>query len=148
MDIKLIKKLREETGVSIAECKKALEETNNDIKKAKELLKKRGLEKAAKKGDRVTEQGIVASYIHAGGTIGALVSLACETDFVARTDEYKELAREIAMQVCAMDPKDTKELMKQAYIRDSKVTIEDLIKEKIAKLGENITIKEFSRHSF
>ncbi|MBI4137425.1 translation elongation factor Ts [Candidatus Roizmanbacteria bacterium] len=147
MDIKLIKQLREETGVSIADIKRALEESKNDTKKAKELLRQWGLQKAAKKGDRVTEQGIVSAYIHGNGSVGALVSLACETDFVARTDDFKNLAKEIAMQVAAMSPKNVDELMKQAYIRDPKVTIEDLVKEQIAKLGENIQVKDFSRQA-
>lgn len=148
MDIKLIKQLREETKAGIADCKRALEESGNNITKAKELLKEWGVAKAAKKGDRATDVGIVEAYIHAGGTVGSLVSLACETDFVARTDDFKKLAKEIAMQIAAMNPKDVKELMEQAYIRDAKVTIEDLIKQTIAKVGENITIKAFSRQAF
>ena len=148
MDIKLIKQLRDETGVSIADIKQALEESKNDTKKAKELLREWGLKKAVKKGDRVTEQGIVSAYIHGNGNVGALVSLACETDFVARTDDFKNLAKEVAMQVAAMNPKDTEELIKQAYIRDPKVTIEELIKQSIAKLGENIQVKSFSRQAF
>ena len=147
MDIKLIKQLRDETGVSIADIKRALEESKNDTRKAKELLKEWGLKKAAKKGDRVMEKGIVSAYIHGNGMVGSLVSLACETDFVARTDDFKNLAKEIAMQVAAMNPKNAEELMKQAYIRDPKVTIEDLIKEQIAKLGENIQVKNFSRQT-
>lgn len=147
MDIKLIKQLRDETGVSIADIKRALEESKNDTKKAKELLREWGLKKAAKKGDRATDQGVVTAYVHGNGTVGSLVSLGCETDFVARTDDFKNLAREIAMQVAAMNPKSTDELMKQAYIRDAKLTIEDLVKEQISKLGENIQIKDFSRQT-
>lgn len=144
-DIELLKKLRQETGVSLADCRKALEETNNDYEKAKEWLKKHGIEKAEKKGDRETSEGLVEAYIHGNGKIGVLVELSCETDFVARTDEFKNLAHEIAMQISAMDPKDVKELLSQEYIRDSKLNIEDLIKETIAKLGENITVKKFQR---
>lgn len=144
-DIKLLKQLREETAASIADCRLALEETNNDYKKALEWLKKRGLEKAEKKSDRATSQGLVEAYIHGGGKIGVLVELNCETDFVAKTDDFKKLAKEIALQISAMNPKNVDELVKQEYIRDSSQTIQELIKSVIGKLGENITIGRFSR---
>lgn len=144
-DIKLLKKLRDETQVSLADCRKALEETGNDYKTAKEWLKKHGLEKALKKSDRETPQGIVDSYIHGNGRIGVLVEVLCETDFVARTDEFKALSKEIAMQVASMNPKDVSSLLKQEYIRDSSLTIEKLIKQTIAKLGENIKVMQFER---
>lgn len=144
-DIALLKKLRSETSASIADCRLALEETDNNYDKAVEWLKKRGLEKAEKKADRETHQGLVEAYIHNGGKVGALVVLQCETDFVARTDEFKNLAREIAMQVAAMNPESVDELLKQEYIRDASVTIEQLIKTTIGKLGENITLREFKR---
>ena len=140
-----VKKLRGETSASIADCREVLEEAKGDMKRAEELLRKKGFEKAAKKGDRVTEQGLVESYIHANGKIGVLVELLCETDFVVRTDEFKHLAHEIALQVSAMNPKDVKELLNQEYIRDASKKIDDLIKETIAKLGENIILKRFSR---
>ncbi|HUD44738.1 MAG TPA: translation elongation factor Ts [Patescibacteria group bacterium] len=143
-DIALLKKLRAETGASIIDCRVSLEETNNDSAKAKEWLKKRGLEKAEKKSDRATSQGMIEAYIH-NGRIGVLVELLCETDFVAKTDDFKKLAKEIAMQVSAMDPKDVKELLKQEYIRDASQTMEQVIKSVIGKLGENITIKRFER---
>ena len=145
VDIELLKKLRNETSVSLADCRKALEETKNDYKKALEFVRKSGLEKAAKKADRVTLQGLVESYIHQNGRVGALVEILCETDFVARTDIFKQLVHEIGMQVAAMNPKDVSELLKQEYIRDQKKTIELLVKEAIAKLGENIVIKRFQR---
>lgn len=145
IDITLLKKLRTETGISIADCRKALEETNNDYKKAVEWLKKHGIEKAEKKSDRETLQGLIESYIHTNGRIGVLVELLCETDFVARTDEFKQLAHEICLQVSAMNPKDVQVLLKQEYIRDGSKTIQDLIKETIAKLGENIVLKRFNR---
>lgn len=145
VDIKLLKQLRTETQVSLADCRKALEETDNDYAKAKEWLAKHGLEKAAKKGDRETMAGVVDSYIHHTATIGATVVLTSETDFVARTEEFKTLAHEISKQVSAMDPKNVETLLKQEYIRDSSKTIETLVKETIAKLGENITVKEFKR---
>lgn len=133
------------TGAGIADCKKVLEETGGDTKKAESILRKKGLEKAAKKKDRKTTAGLVTSYVHGNGKIGVLVEIACETDFVARTDEFQELCREVAMQVAAMNPKDVSELSKQEYIRDSQKTISDLVKEVIAKLGENIRIVRFSR---
>lgn len=144
-DIKLLKQLREETAASIADCRVALEETGNDYKKALEHLKKRGLEKAEKKSDRATSQGLIEAYVHGGGKIGVLVELNCETDFVAKTDDFKHLAKEIALQISAMNPKDTADLLKQEYIRDSSQTIQDLIKSTIGKLGENITVGRFSR---
>ncbi len=142
VDIELLKKLRLETGISLADCRKALEETNNDYKKAVEWLKKQGLEKAEKKSDREASQGLVESYIHQNGKVGSLVKIACETDFVARTEDFKNLAHEVAMQVAAMKPKDIDTLLKQEYIRDGSQTIEQLIKSVIAKLGENIVVKE------
>ena len=140
-----IKDLRELTQAGFADCKNALEEAKGDMKKAEEILKKKGFEKAAKKSDRETGQGIVESYVHQTGKVGVLVSLLCETDFVARTDEFKILAHEIAMQVAAMNPKDTKTLLSQEYIRDGSKTIDVLIKEAIGKLGENIQLGEFKR---
>src|SRR3990167_7411246 len=135
VDITLLKRLREETQVSIADCRKALEETNGNFEKAKEWLAKHGFEKAAKKSDRETSQGLIESYVHQNGRVGVMVEILCETDFVARTDEFKKLAHEVAMQVAAMSPKSVDDLMKQAYIRDAKLTVEDLIKQTIAKVG-------------
>ena len=140
-----LKKLRNETQVSIADCRKALDESNGDYQKALVWLKKHGIEKAGKKSDRATSQGLVESYIHQNGKIGAIVEVLCETDFVARTDEFKNLAHEIAMQVASMNPKDVDSLLKQDYIRDASKKIEGLVKETIAKLGENIVIKNFQR---
>lgn len=143
--IELLKKLREETSAGIADCRKALEDSQNNYEKAKQLLRERGLEKAAKKEGKETTAGIVASYIHANNKVGALVELRCETDFVARTDDFKALAKEITMQIAAMNPKDVQELLEGAYIRDAKMTIQDLIKSTIAKVGENITIGKITR---
>lgn len=147
MDINKVKQLREETQAGISDVKRALEEAKGDAKKAKELLKEWGVAKAAKKGDRETTVGLVEAYVHSG-KVGSLISLGCETDFVARTPEFKALAHEIAMQIVSMNPKTTEELLKQAYIRDPKVTIENLIKETIAKVGENIKVVAFTRQSF
>lgn len=145
VSVEIIKQLRDETLASVADCKNALEEAKGDIKKAREILKKKGFERAEKKADRVAKEGLVESYIHQNGKIGVVVEVLCETDFVARTDEFKALAHEVAMQIAAMDPKDSKELLKQEYIRDSSKTIEVLVKETIAKLGENILVGKFSR---
>ncbi|KKW11562.1 MAG: Elongation factor Ts [Candidatus Gottesmanbacteria bacterium GW2011_GWB1_49_7] len=139
-----LKKLRKETKAGVADCRQALEDAGGDYAKAKKLIAERGLVKAAKKGDRETSQGIVESYVHAG-RVGVLVELRCETDFVARTDDFKTLAHEIALQVASMDPKNVTELLKSPYIRDASMTIEALVKQTIAKLGENITIAGFTR---
>lgn len=140
-----IKELREKTQAGFSDCKMALEEANGDMKKAEEVLRKKGFEKAEKKSDRETGQGLVESYVHQTGKVGVLVSLLCETDFVARTDEFKHLAHEIAMQVAAMNPKDKDALLRQEYIRDGSKTIDELIKETIAKVGENINLADFKR---
>ncbi len=145
LDVTLIKKLRDETSASIADCRKALEETDGNYEKALGWLKKHGIEKAEKKADRETAQGLVESYIHQNGKVGSVLVILCETDFVARTEDFKKLAHEVAMQVAAMDPKDVDTLLKQEYIRDGSVTINDLIKQTIAKLGENIVVREFKR---
>ncbi len=145
VDIKLLKQLRGETQVSIADCRKALEETSNDYKKALDWLKKHGIEKASKKAERETSQGIIESYIHQNGRVGVLIELLCETDFVARTEEFKNLGHEIAMQIAAMNPKNVDTLLKQEYIRDNSKTMESLVKEVIAKIGENVVIKRFQR---
>lgn len=133
------------TGVSVAECKRALEEARGDIKKALEILKRRGVEIAAKKATRAVGAGVVETYIHHTGVQGGTVVLACETDFVARDPEFKQLAHDLTAQVTATDPADVEELLTQPWIRDETRTINDLIREKIAKFGENIKIKEFKR---
>lgn len=145
INLELLKKLREETGISISECRAALEEANGDYDKALKLLRAKADEKAAKKADRETGQGIIETYVHGNGKIGVMVMLLCETDFVARTEEFKKLGHEIAMQIAAMDPKDTEDLMKQEYIKDPSLTIEKMVKEAIHKTGENIIVKKFDR---
>lgn len=145
INIDLLKKIRQETQVPIADIREALEAAKGNEKKAREFLKEKGLGRAESKAERKTTAGLVESYIHANGASGAVVVLACETDFVARTEEFKKLAHELAMQVCAMEPKTLDELLNQPWIRDEAKKIEDLIKEQIAKLGENITIKNFAR---
>ncbi len=145
LDLTLLKKLREETGISISECRQALEDANGDYDKALKLLKAKAEKIAAKKADRETGQGIVETYVHGNGKIGVMVMLLCETDFVARTDDFKHLGHEIAMQIAAMDPKDVEELLKQEYIKDPSQTIEKMVKETIQKTGENIQVKKFDR---
>ncbi|OGY23198.1 MAG: translation elongation factor Ts [Candidatus Woykebacteria bacterium RBG_13_40_15] len=142
-----VKNLREETGAPVMEIRRALMETDGNVKEAKEILKQKGLEKVEKRAERETAQGIIESYIHSDARVGAMVHLACETDFVARTDEFKTLARELAMQVAAMDPQSVEELLDQEYIRDSEKKITDLVAEVIAKTGENIQVKRISRFS-
>jgi elongation factor Ts len=144
IDLLTLKKLRDETSASIADCRRAIDESNGDYAKALAWLKKRAVEKAEKKADRETSQGLIEAYIHQG-KVGVLVEILCETDFVAKTDEFKHLAKEIAMHIAAMNPENVASLLKQEYIRDSSHTIEQLVKGVIGKLGENITIKRFQR---
>jgi elongation factor Ts len=156
-----VKRLRDETGAGIMDCKRALEENGGDFEKAKEALAELGLARAAKRGERETAQGLVEAYIHAGGRIGAMVEVNCETDFVARTDEFKVLAHDIAMQVAAVSttlavteddlPSGAEGaieeivLLKQPFIKDGSKTIEDLVKAAISKTGENIRVRRIAR---
>ncbi|RKU16721.1 translation elongation factor Ts [Candidatus Poribacteria bacterium] len=185
---KMVSELRSRTGAGIMECKKALTETNGDIDVAIQKLREQGLKASELKGSRVAEEGLIVSYIHPGSRLGTLVELNCETDFVARTEQFQELAKEIAMQVAAAKPKYVKPedvpaedleaekailkaqaeqegkpphiaerivegriskfyaetcLLQQPYIRDTDKTIEILVKDAIAQLGENIVVKRF-----
>jgi len=140
-----IKEFRQKTGFSIMECKRALEEADGDMKKAQEILIKKGAEKAEKKSDREAKQGLIETYIHNGGRVGVIVELNCETDFVARNEEFKSLAHDLAMHIAAMNPKDDKELSGQPFIKDESRTIDNLVKELVGKLGENIKIGKFAR---
>lgn len=142
--IELLKKLREETGAGISDCRDALKESSDDLEKAKKILKKKGLDKAQSKGDREVGAGVVEVYSH-GGRMGVMVELLCETDFVAKTEDFKNLAHELALQIASMNPDDVEELMSQDYVRDPSQKIEDLVKGVIGKLGENIQIARFSR---
>ena len=190
--IALVKELRERTGAGILDSKKALQQTNGDIEKAIELLRKRGMAKAAKKATREVKEGLVESYIHLGGKIGVLIELNCETDFVARNEGFKELAHDIALHIAASNPRYLKRdeisqeeldkerqiyiagaieegkpekiaakiaegrinkffykeqvLMEQPFVKEPSKNIETLIKEYIAKLGENIVIRRFVRY--
>jgi elongation factor Ts len=155
-----IKDLRQECGAGIMDCRNALKETGGDKAKALEILQKQGFVKAQKSAGRTAKQGLVVSYIHGAGRIGALVEVNCETDFVARTPEFQELARNIAMQVAAMAPEYLSQnecpagkeldfkavcLLLQPYIKDPTKTTQDLVTEMISKTGENIIISRFSR---
>jgi len=140
-----IKEFRQKTGFSIMECKKALEEAEGDMDKAREILEKKGAEKALKKADREAKQGLIEAYIHNDGKVGALLELNCETDFVARNQEFKTLAHDLAMHIVAMEPKDNKELLAQPFIKDENKKVKDLLNEVIGKLGENIKIGKFIR---
>ncbi|MEZ5362562.1 MAG: translation elongation factor Ts [Bryobacterales bacterium] len=187
---KLVKELREATGAGMMECKKALVEANGDLEEAKVLLRKRGIAVAAKKAERDASEGLITSYIHAGGKLGVLIELNCESDFVARTDDFQELARDIAMHIAAADPRFVRReevdqaaiekerdiqrdralqegkpaqvvdkivegrmskfyeevvLLEQPFVKDNSKTIQELITEKIAKLGENISIGRIAR---
>jgi elongation factor Ts len=143
--VEQVKKLREETGAGVMACKKALDDSKGDMEKAKQIIAKKGLAKAEEKAGRETNQGWVASYTHSTGKVGVVVSLLCETDFVARGQDFQTLAKEICLQVAAMNPKNEKELLDQQYIRDPSKKVKDLIKESIAKLGENIRVGSFNR---
>lgn len=140
----LIKQLREQTGAGIMDAKKALEESNGDMTKAVEWVRQRGLAKAAKKADRDAKEGIIANYVHMN-KVAAMVEFNCETDFVARNEEFLNLGREIAMQVASMAPENVKELMAQQYNRDPKKTMEELVKELSGKIGEKMEVKRFVR---
>ena len=156
-----IKALREKTGAGVMDCKRALEEAKGDLEGAELLLKEKGLSDAAKRAGRETREGLIDAYIHAGGRLGALVEVDCETDFVARTGEMKELAHALAMQVAAMPstsyvdrsemPEDETRppeeicLVDQSYIRDPSRTVADVIQEVVAKVGENVKVRRFAR---
>lgn len=155
-----VKQLRETTRAGVIDCKNALLEADGDIGKACEILNKRGIAIAQKKADRTAEQGLVESYVHLGGKVGTIVEVNCETDFVAKTDEFKGLAHNLALQIAAMSPQYISPedipseseadpqadcLLLQSFIKDPDKTIQDLITETIAKVGENIKVRRFTR---
>jgi len=135
-----IRKLKEETGAPVMRAKKVLEEFGGDMKKATELLRKEGFEKVEKRAGRATSQGIIETYVHHSGKIASLVELLCETDFVARNELFRELAHNLALQVASIEAKDADDLLKQDYIKDPSKKIEELVKNVIAKTGENINV--------
>jgi elongation factor Ts len=142
-----VKELRDRTGVSVMECKKALTEAGGDMEKAVAILKEKSLASVVKKAGRELAAGTVAAYVHNTGQVGALVELNCETDFVSKNEEFTTLARDIAMHISAMDPKDSEELMVQAFIKDPSKTIAELISGAVQKFGERIELGGFSRRS-
>lgn len=143
--IELVKKIREEMGLGIMEIKSAVEEAGGDEKKAKEILKKKGFEKAEKKAERETHQGRVATYTHSTGKIGVMVELLCETDFVAKNEEFMAVAKDLCLQIAAMNPEKVDDLMEMEFIKDSGKKIKDLVTGLVAKFGENIKIGRFTR---
>jgi elongation factor Ts len=143
----LIKKLREQTGAGVMDIKKALEEAKGDEQQALALLKSRGLEIVGKKAERVTSKGRVETYLHGDPpTIGVMIELLSETDFVAKNEEFGNLAKELAMQVASMNPADVSALLHQEYIREPGKTVQDLLNEAIHKFGENIRVSRFVRY--
>ncbi len=160
----MIKDLREKTGAGIMDCKRALQQTDGDLEGAAEILFQQGYQKAEKKAEREAREGLVEVYIHTGGRIGALVEVNCESDFVARTDDFKSLAHDIAMQVAATDPlyvcvEDMPQegssddeldpvevcLLSQPFIKDPQKTIQDIVTETVARVRENIKVRRFAR---
>ena len=164
-----IKKLREITSLGVNDCKQALSEANGDFDKALKILKNKGIQMLEKKGARATRQGLIESYIHFGGNLGALVEVNCETDFVARTEIFKKFVKDVAMQVVAAKPEYIKKedidekilkevknvdeyikqycLLEQSFIKDSKQTVADCLRDIVSKTGENVVIKKFIRFS-
>lgn len=140
-----VQKLREITGAGVMDCKKALVDAHGDFEKAKALIQERGFIKAEKKSSRATGAGLLESYIH-NGRVGVLMEIRCETDFVAHADPFKELSHELAMQIAAMNPENTDELLNEPYIKDERLTVAQLIKNAVAKLGENIRVERFCRY--
>ena len=161
LSVDTIKGLRQKTGAGVMDCKRALEEAGGNLERAEELLRDKGLADAAKRVGRETREGVVEAYIHTGGRLGALVEINCETDFVARTDDVKELAHALAMQVAAMpatryvDKEEIKEddespaeevcLLEQSYIKDPSNTVRDIVQEVVARVGENVRVRRFAR---
>lgn len=141
-----IKKLREETGAGVMDAKKALEESNGDYKKAAEWVRQKGLARAAKKQDRETKEGYVASYVHTTGKVAAMVEILCETDFVARNEDFRKMANDVAMQVASMNPDSVEELLKQEFIRDGGQTIDELVQGASGKIGEKFVVSRFIRY--
>jgi elongation factor Ts len=143
-DVKEVKRLKELTGVGLTDAKKALEEAKGDFGKALAAMRKKGLTKAEKRGEREARQGLIGTYNH-DGRIGVLVEVNCETDFVARNDIFKELVKDLAMHIAASEPKDVDGLMEQPFVKNPDQTVGDYVKDHNARLGENIIVRRFSR---
>ena len=141
----LVKNLREKTGAGMMDCKKVLTETNGDMEKAAELLRERGIAKAAKKSDRIAAEGLVTTYVTEDGKVGAVVEVNSETDFVAKNDEFRTFVKDIAEQVAKQNPKDVADLLNEKSIKDNTKTIQEILTDKIATIGENMSIRRFAR---
>ena len=141
----VVKELREKTGAGMMDCKKVLTETDGDIEKAIELLRERGITKAAKKSDRIAAEGLVEAYISGDGKVGAVVEVNSETDFVAKNDEFKSFVADVAEQVAKENPSDVEALLAQKSIKDSSKTVKEVLTDKIATIGENLSIRRFAR---
>ena len=139
-----IKRLRQLTGVGITDAKKALEDAGGDFDKALEEMRQKGLTKAEKRAEREARSGLIGSYVH-DGRIGVLVEVNCETDFVAKTDEFKDLVKDLTLHIAASEPADVNELLDQEFVKDPSKTVGDIVKDANAKLGENIVVRRFSR---
>ncbi len=140
-----ILKLREETGAGVMDCKRALDDAEGDYERAKQIIFERGVIKAEKKSERKTGSGVLETYVH-NGRIGVILELRCETDFVAKTDVFKELAHDLAMHIASMNPENVDQLVSQPFVKDESKTIKDLVTQTIAKTGENIKIERFCRY--
>ena len=141
-----IKQLREETSVSLMKCKSALTEAQGDMDKARELLKEQGAKAAAKKADRELGSGIVRAYVHPNNAVGVLLKLSCETDYVARNEDFISLANDISLHIAAMMPEDVAGLLEQPFVKNPETTIAKLLEEKTLKIGERLEITEFTRY--
>ena len=140
-----VSKLREITGAGVMDCKRALDDAKGDFEAAKVLIMERGIVKAEKKADRATGAGILEAYVH-NGRVGVMMDLRCETDFVVRSEPFRVLAKELVMQIAAMNPADVAALLGQPYIKDPALTVEQLIKNTIDKVGENMKVEKFCRY--
>lgn len=145
MIIKDVEKLRELTGAGVVDCKKALDEADGDLDRAVKVIHEKGLVKAQKKGGRSTGAGLLESYLH-NERVGVLLELRCETDFVVRSEVFRDLAHDITMQIAAMNPSDVESLLSQPYVKDDSTSVENVIKTVIAKTGENIKVERFCRY--
>jgi elongation factor Ts len=144
VSIEDIKRLRQLTGVGITDAKKALQASGGDFDKALSEMREKGLTKAEKRGQREARAGLIGGYVH-DGRIGVLIEVNCETDFVAKTDEFKELVKDLTLHIAASDPQDEAELLEQPFVKNPDQTVADIVKEANAKLGENIVVRRFSR---
>jgi len=140
-----VKELREKTGAGMMDCKKVLTETDGDMEKAIELLRERGIAKAAKKSDRIAAEGLVTAYVSEDGKVGAVAEVNAETDFVAKNEEFRAFANDVAKQVAVKNPKDVEELLAQTFINDESKTVSEVLTNKIATIGENMSIRRFER---